>query len=304
MRILVTGADGFLGRAMVRRLADLDGATVVATDRAFSTPAPADGVEQRSGDLSDASFLAELTQTAFDWVFHLASMPGSLAERDPEAGRRVNLLVPIALAEALARARSAIRPRLVFASSIAVYGDLGEAVVTPSTPTTPTLSYGAHKLMTEFFLSDLHRRGDLSAVSLRLPGLVARPLEESGHGSAFMSRLIRHAAAGASYDCPVGPDAVCWWMSRETAANALLHAAQGAFAATVVQPPALRLTTAEVAEAAAALGGSPLKVSWGSDAALTRLFGALPPLDASAAIDLGFPRDADAAALVRAALRD
>jgi nucleoside-diphosphate-sugar epimerase len=87
----------------------------------------------------------------------------------------------------------------VFASSVAVYGALGPDHVHESQPPRPALSYGAHKLMAEIELADLSRRGTLDAVSLRLPGIVARPPSESGHGSAFMSLVMHKVAAGQPY---------------------------------------------------------------------------------------------------------
>lgn len=303
MRVLVTGADGFLGRGLIDRLArDCTGLTqLVATDCAFAGATPV-GVEAIAGDLADTDFLSRLTEPGFDLVFHLASLPGSLAEREPSIGFAVNLTVPLALAKRLAERRRGAR--FIFTSSIAVYGDPGDETVRQGTSCRPALSYGAHKLMLEIFLADLARRGDLAAVSLRLPGIVARPPVETGHGSAFMSQIFHKIAAGEHFACPVPASARCWWMSREIAINALLHAAGIASATSaVVQPPVLHARIDAVAAAIGRVTGRTPDIAWGHDATLTRLFGALPALDASPALALGFTADADAEALARAALK-
>lgn len=301
MRVLITGADGYLGRGLVRRAVALPGIShLVATDRSFVHPLP-ENVEPIAGDLTDTTFLSRLTAPGFDLVFHLASVPGSLAERKPALGYAVNLHAPLCLAAAAATRRPGMR--FVFASSIAVYGDLGAVPVTVETPPRPQLSYGAYKLMTEIFLSDLARRGELSAVCLRLPGLVARPSLESGHGSAFMSQILHKIASDEAYVCPVPALASCWWMSRAAAVELFAHAATlPVSAATVVQPPALHATVSEIAAAAERVTGKKARIDWDEDRTITRLFGAMPPLDASPALKLGFRADSDTEALVRAAL--
>lgn len=302
MRVLVTGADGFLGRGLSARLAraPLSIEKLVLTDRAFAEPAPA-GAERRPGDLSDPAFLEVLLEPGFDLVFHLASVPGGLAEREQALGQQANLFAPIALATAVAERRPGAR--FVFASSIGVYGTLTQEVVTVRTPTAPDLTYGAHKLMTEYLLSDMARRGVLSAISLRFPGIVARPPTESGHGTAFMSLLFHRIAAGEAYVCPVSRSSRCWWVSRKAAVDLLLHAAQlDGERVTLVQPPALVATTGEVAAAVARYTGKSAEVTWGSDETLRRLFGAMPPLDGGEALALGFKVDADLDALAKAAL--
>nr|WP_298153935.1 NAD-dependent epimerase/dehydratase family protein [uncultured Pseudoxanthomonas sp.] len=302
MRILVTGADGFLGRGLAAALpvAYPDAQRIVLTDRAFAGPASS-GSETIAGDLGDQDFLEVLLERGFDLVFHLASVPGGLAEREQDLGHHVNLLAPLALARAVAAHRPGAR--FVFASSIAVYGDVDERPVTAETPPAPLLTYGAHKLMMEILLSDMTRRGALSAISLRFPGIVARPPTESGHGSAFMSQIFHRIAAGETYDCPIPASSTCWWMSRKAAVCALLHAARLASPAwTVVQPPVLHADLNEVCDAVCRVTGKQARIRWGDDDNLRRIFGAMPPLDATPALALGFRADADLDTLAKAAL--
>jgi nucleoside-diphosphate-sugar epimerase len=295
MHVVVTGAAGFVGEALLAQLLlDASVTRLSAVDQHFG---PATNVwrtdprvQLHEGDFAAPALLDAVLATPADRVFHLASVPGSLAEREPALGRRVNLQATLALFDRLA---ASARPlRLVFASSIAVYGapDPNEAVY-EATPPAPTLSYGAHKLMAEVYLADLSRRGLLDGVSLRLPGIVARPASPTGHGSAFMSDLIRHAAAGTPYDCPVSAEARCWWMSRRCCVRNLLHAAnfdtRSLPLQRVVQLPVIAATVREVAAAA----GRQSQVRYRPNEALEALFGRMPALQTPLARDLGFVDD-------------
>jgi nucleoside-diphosphate-sugar epimerase len=307
MRILVTGAGGFIGRALVQRLlGTLGGLPVqglVALDRQL--PPLADARVQRiEGDLADPAVRRAALARPPALVFHLASVPGALAERDPALGRRVNLEGTIALFQALAAAAGGPPPRVVFASTVAVYGSLPDEPIDEDRPPQPTLSYGTHKLMMELLLADHSRRGELDAVSLRLPGVVARPAGAGGFGSAFMSELFQHLRARRAWTCPVGPDARCWWMSLRCCIDNLLHAAAldsaRLPASRVVQLPVLTARVQEVVAAAASAGS--IAVRYAPDAAIEHFFGRLPLLLTPRARALGFVDDGSLAALAERAL--
>lgn len=311
MRVLVTGAAGFVGAGLVRRLVEepeLLGRPIdelVLADRADSDLELPEFVSWHCGDLADTAYLDALLRERVDVLFHLASIPGAAAERLPDGGEAVNLCASLALARRLAKQeRQDLPPRIVFASTIAVYGSLNKGRFSESVIPRPTLSYGAHKLMTEIHLADLSRRGVIDARSLRLPGIVARPPAETGHGSAFLSQIFHKARAGEAFLCPVLPDATSWWMSRRLCVENLVHAAApertSLPASRVWQSPALH---AELGEVIAALGrrfgnASISGFAYEEDEATRRLFGSLPPIETPLADRAGFARDGNADELV------
>jgi D-erythronate 2-dehydrogenase len=303
LRTLVTGAAGFIGARLLRSLLDDSSAReITAVDLAPAPPGPAaERLCWVSGAIDDPAVLDEIFTERFDQVFHLVSVAGGLAEREPALGRRVNLDASLNLLDRLAA--SGGRPRVVYASSIAVYGDMGAGPVSSKTPARPLITYGAHKRMVEIALSDLTRRGDISGIALRLPGIVARPEVSTGLGSAFMSELLRAVAQGRTYVCPVSPEATCWWMSAASVVMNLRHAA-AINAVGVVQLPALRLSVTEVLKALADAYGEDRKslIQFASDPLIESVFGRYPQLDTADSEALGFTDDGAASSLIAAAL--
>lgn len=308
-RVLITGAAGFLGQCLARRLgAPASGVEhIVLADRMAGPAAPRH--TWREGDLADAAFIEAIAREACDTVFHLASMPGGQAERDPSRGRKVNLDATLDLFDALGRHGAAqTAPVVVFASSIAVYGSDMRAPVSVDSPTDPALSYGAHKRMGELALADASRRGALDGRSVRLPGIVARPRGPAGQASAFMSEVMHALAAGEAFTSPVSASATSWWMSARCAADNLIHAARMPASAQpagrVWQLPALHLAMREVVEALAARFGPAClaSVTYQPDPVLEQVFGRYPPLDDGAARAAGFSDDGTPGALIDNAL--
>lgn len=308
--VVITGANGFVGRALVRRLQEDAGHRLTLIDQSFDEAPFGPHTRQLRGSFGDPAVLDQALRLPADLVFHLASVPGSLAERAHALGYQVNLQATLTLAHRLAAQARQQRhtPRFVFASSVAVYGPLGAKAVHEDQPPRPAISYGAHKLMAEIELADLSRRGELDAISLRLPGIVARPATESGHGSAFMSLVMHHLAAGESYVCPVSAHATAWWMSLPCCVDNLLHAAAmntaGAPASRSWQLPVLHLSLEQILDALAGRYGAHCRqlLSHQPDQHIEALFGRYPELRTPAALRAGFRHDGDADQLIQRAL--
>ena len=301
MLTLVTGAAGFLGRALVAEFAETrrPGDRLRLLDRVEAEG----GDEVLVGDLADPATL-DAALDGVDCVIHLAALPGGAAEADYAASRRINLDASLGLIERLAN-----RPapaRLVYASSIAVFGAPLPAFVDDDTSPRPAMTYGGHKLMVETALANLTRLGRIEGVALRLPGLVARPRDGAGLKSAFMSEVFHALAAGQPYVLPIGAEATMWILSVRAAARALIHAATiPAVPPVALTLPALRVTAgALVDEIARQADVDPGLARFAPDPILQAQFGALPPLVTPAADALGFRHDGDLVRLVATTLEN
>lgn len=315
MHVVITGANGFVGSALTQRLlsdglvGDVSLSRLTLVDQRFSVQFNDPRVSVTTGDFGEVRVLDVIFRHPVDLVFHLASVPGSLAEREPTLGLRVNLLATLALFDRIASQPGVRPPRVVFSSSIAVYGSSLPAVVDRDTAARPAMSYGAHKLMAEIMLADLTRRGQIDGISLRLPGIVARPGVSSGHGSAFMSAVIHAGATGSLYTCPVSRTAASWWMSWPCCIDNLIHAAW--IDGRLLPPerawplPVLHLSLGQVLDALGRTFGSShiAQITHAPDENIERLFGRQPPLRMPEVEALGFSHDGNADQLVCRALQ-
>ncbi|WDF72533.1 NAD-dependent epimerase/dehydratase family protein [Novosphingobium sp. KACC 22771] len=300
--IVITGAGGFVGRRIVARLVER-GERVIAMDtQEGGIP---DGARVVAGDLADRAVRAQALKEGVSAVIHLATVPGGAAEADPVASRRINLDAMYDLL--LETAAAGHRPRFVFASSIAVFGDPMPDHVDDLTPLSPKMIYGAHKAMMEQAVAMFSNRGLIDGVSVRLPGILARPKGPSGMKSAFMSNLFHALKAGEEFICPVSAQGTIWAQSVERCADNFLHAL--ALDTALLPPtravtlPALRVTMGDLAASIARqCGVSPDRVRYEPDAALEAAFAAQPPLATPAAEKAGFAHDGDIDSLVKSAL--
>jgi len=328
MRVLITGAGGYLGRGLTAAVL-AGGLTHVAAHNTplhlvlvdtdlSALPAQSDNRHNVqttciSGSIADASVLQQVFAQPMDLVFHLAGITSRAAQDDLALGLAVNLHATLALLDALRQQSSptSLTPaRLIFASSIAVFGvPLPEAISDDTAPE-PVLSYGCQKRVCELLIADFTRRGAVDGRSIRFSGVIARPPAPTFRQalSAFSSDLLQTLAAGRPYICPVSPQATNWLVSLPCAVNQLLHAAHTAAehwpASRVVTLPALRVCIADLIAALEQQRGHKLahRVQWQPDAELEAQFGRWPVLTTQAANRLGFVHDASVETLVSRAL--
>jgi nucleoside-diphosphate-sugar epimerase len=307
MRIAITGAAGFLGQALCARLlgqqAPLRFDELRLTDLRLSYRPDNPKVKSLAGDLRDPALRAALVSGGVDVLIHLAAMPSGSTEQDPAMARAVNLDAAIALFGQAAAVRSGVR--IVHASSIAALGQ-PEHTVTDETMLRPTLTYGVLKGMLEAWLCDMTRRGEVNGLSLRLPGLVARPFVRTGQRSAFLSDVFRHMHAGEPFTVPVSPDGMTWLMSVSRCVDNLVHAArldrQPEWPALTL--PAIRVSMRGVVNALSEATGHPASLAtYEADPALQAVFANYPPLKTPTADALGFRSDGGVDQLARRVLR-
>lgn len=310
MRVMITGANGFVGRGLaVRLLADgvLCGQPIEALlllDQELSGFPEDRRLRRHFGSVTDTALIRRALADGIDVVFHLVSIAGGAAEANYQLGYEVNLQASLELLHQLRN--SARPPRFVYASSVAVYGADLPVRMDELSSTVPKLSYATHKLMVETQLADLARRNEVDGIALRLPGIVARPRQPNGLKSAFMSDLLHAVAVGESYVCPVSAQATAWWMSARCCVDNLIHAAelQCELDSRIYQLPVLHLSIGQVLEALASCFGEQARelVSFAPEPALQALFGSYPPIRTPQARALGFRHDGSANALIRNAL--
>jgi nucleoside-diphosphate-sugar epimerase len=233
MRVLVIGAAGMLGRKLVQRLARdaLLGAERISemwlVDVVPAEPVEAGevGIETLVADIADPGVGEDLLSRLPDVIFDLAAVVSGEAEADFEKGYRVNLDATRRLLDAARSSGRRYRPRLVFSSSIAVYGPPFPDVIGDEQATTPATSYGTQKAMAELLLSDYTRRGFLDGIGIRLPTICVRPGAPNLAASGFFSSIIREPLNGETAVLPVSHEVRHWFASPRSAVQFLLHAA-------------------------------------------------------------------------------
>lgn len=294
MRIVVTGAAGFIGQMVVRALAGadslrLDGhdrriAAILAIDIAAEPLAALTAGHRRvhalPGTLTDPAVLARIVSDAPDLIIHLAAVVSGQAEADWNLGLSVNLTGTLALVEACRR--MARPPVVVFASSVAVFACPGNDTITEDTLPAPRSSYGTQKLMGELILRDASRKGFLKARSLRFPTISVRPGAPNRAASSFASGIIREPMAGLPAVLPVGRDLRLHLASPGRALDYTLHACgleQAALGGeTTLTLPGISVTVGEILDALTALAGSDVvaRITEQPDPAITAIVASWP----------------------------
>jgi nucleoside-diphosphate-sugar epimerase len=314
MRILVTGASGGLGRFLVDHLLRSDKVgdgpryeRLILTARRTDGLPVGENIRIVSGDLRDSAVRMKALEGGVDLVFHFAATLAAQAEREFEVGREINIDTSLSLLNELRNA--AKPPRVVYPSSIGVYGDALDRAVDDDTTPRPNISYGAAKYINEIYITELTRRGDIDGVSLRLPACLPRPrMPDLTPSPDFASSVFHALKAGDRFTFPVTPNAAMWFLSVPACMDAVLHAASLPPSAygnrRAFMLPALALTIGRLVEGlVAALGPQARQlVSFNPQAGVEETFARFPALTTPFANSLGFKHDGGIEALVRRTL--
>jgi nucleoside-diphosphate-sugar epimerase len=316
MRIVITGGCGFLGRRVAQRLL-AEGCALGAVDElvlfdnaASALPLPEDRrVRLVTGDIADRDTVRALIAPGTDAVFHLAAIVSGQAEADTDLGYRVNLDGTRAVLDAC-RALGSV-PRVVFASSLAVYGGELPASVGDDTALTPQTSYGTQKALGELLVNDYSRKGFVDGRALRLPTVVVRPGRPNRAASTFASSMIREPLAGQDAVCPVAPETVMALASPRRVVAGLVHALGipgDAFGASrSLQLPGFSVSVGEMAAALRRAGGDVAyaRISWQPDPLIQAIVSGWPrALATPRAEAMGFARDNGIDEVVQAFIED
>src|ERR1700742_3102616 len=210
--------DGRLGKSDITRMTLQD---VVEPAKPAKAGFP---VETIAGDFAVAGFVEKLVADRPDVIFHLAAIVSGEAELDFDKGYRINLDGTRMLLDAVRLIGGGYKPRLVFTSSIAVFGAPFPEAIGDEFFHTPLLSYGTQKAIGELLISDYSRKGFLDGISIRLPTICIRPGAPNKAASGFFSNILREPLAGKDVVLPVSEDVRHWHATPRSAVGFLLHA--------------------------------------------------------------------------------
>ena len=303
MHVLIIGAAGMVGRKLAERLAKEGrlGKDVIARMTLHDIIEPASlkpasfAVETLASDFSAPGEAEKLVVGRPDVIFHLAAIVSAEAEADFDKGYRINLDGTRQLFEAVRQVGDGYAPRLVFTSSIAVFGAPFPDAIGDEFLTAPLTSYGTQKAIGELLLSDYSRRGFFDGIGIRLPTICVRPGTPNKAASGFFSNIIREPLNGEQAVLPVPDDVMHWHASPRSAVGFLIHAATLDAARLgprrVLNMPGVAATVAEQIQALRKMAGDNVvnRIRREPDPMIARIVSGWPRrFDARRARELGF----------------
>ena len=321
MHIVITGGAGFIGKKLAMALLGMDGIGFPDQEnRPLERVTLFDVVEAEglpddprlrivAGDITDGEQVKALISGDVDAVFHLAAIVSANAEADFDLGMAVNLDGARHVLEACRHLGSA--PRLVFASSVAVYGGDMPKIGYDGMILNPQTSYGAQKAAGELMVNDYSRKGYVDGRALRLPTIVVRPGKPNKAASTFASSIIREPLAGETAICPVSRESAMYILSPRRVIEALIHAltlpGEAFGPARMLTLPGISVSIGEVETALAKVAGQHVadRIRWEPDDLIQKIVsGWLPAFDAKRAKSLGFKADDNIEAIIQAHIED
>jgi len=310
MHVLILGGGGFIGKRLAGELLKNGGLNqgelthLTLMDFAFPDDMPADSrLECIKADFSDEAAIRKVLLYTPDVIFHLAAIVSGEAEKNLDLGMKVNFHASLQLLE-LCR-HLAIRPRIVFASSCAVFGGDVSKIIEDETSPKPRSSYGTQKAMVELLMNDYSRRGFVDARSLRLPTIAVRPGKPNAATSSFVSSIIREPLHGKKASYPVPAETAVWILSPKRVIQNFIHAAnideEILGPDRIINLPGLTVSVRQMIESLEQMTGPEIKklISYEPDAFLQSIVLTWPPhFETRRANKLGFVRDTSATEII------
>ena len=319
MHVLVTGAAGMIGRKLVERLAQ-DGRiggheiTRVTLHDLVEPAAPEFApfpVATIAADFAETGVPEQLVSDAPDMVFHLAAIVSGEAEADFAKGYAVNLDGTRRLFDALIAKGGGYCPRVVFASSVAVFGAPLPDLIDDDFLQAPLTSYGTQKLIGELLLADYTRKGLMDGIGIRLPTICVRPGRPNKAASGFFSNIIREPLAGQEAVLPVEESVTHWHASPRSAIGFLIHAAtldgEAVGPRRTLNMPGVRVSVGEQIEALRRIAGDGVvaRIRREPDPQIAAIVSNWARgFNPQRALALGFAADPDFDAIIRAHIDD
>jgi nucleoside-diphosphate-sugar epimerase len=320
MHVLIIGAAGMVGRKLTQALVAqgaIDSSEITALTLAdiVAPVAPDTDIPCHTiaADLSDPATAASLVATRPGLIFHLAAIVSGEAEADFDKGYRINLDGTRYLLEAIRQQHllEPYCPRLVFTSSIAVFGEPLPPAIPDTQAHTPLTSYGTQKAIGELLLADYSRRGFVDGIGIRLPTIVVRPGAPNKAASGFFSGILREPLAGLDAILPVEESVRHWFASPRAAVSFLLHAASLDTAPLGqrrnLSMPGLSATVGEEIAALQRIAGpkAVARIRKVIDPTIATMVAGWPQnFDTTRAHAIGFRADTDFDAIIRAHVED
>lgn len=320
MKVLITGGAGFLGQKLAKQLLargslkDSDGVDqkidqLLLIDVVEANDFGDQRVKVIAGDISNPELMQQLITTEIQSIFHLAAIVSGQAEADFDLGMRINLDAARLLLEACRSAGH--KPKIVFTSSVAVYGGTLPEMVLDTTALNPQSSYGAQKAICELLLNDYTRKGFVDGRVLRLPTISVRPGAPNKAASSFASGIIREPLNGKPSICPASTDLRIWLLSPRYAIESLiaghdLHSSVLGLNKSI-NLPGISVTVGQMIESLRKISGDQVaaRISVEPDSKVEAIVRSWPGAwDASRAKSLGLKADPNFESIIKVYIED